>query len=67
MFVTAWMNQQQQQTTECLREENRILRAQLGTFAPLTTGVEAWQRRPGCSDESCWGHGNRCHARDLVS
>ena len=28
--VAGWMNQRQQQTIECLREENRVLREQLG-------------------------------------
>ncbi len=30
MAVAGWMNQQQENTIECLREENRALRSQLG-------------------------------------
>jgi hypothetical protein len=30
LAVSGWMNQQQRQVIECLREENRVLREQLG-------------------------------------
>jgi hypothetical protein len=54
--VAGWMNQQQQHAIEYLREENRILRAQLGS---RRLRLSDHQRRslaaePNCSEEECW-------------
>ncbi len=54
--VAGWINQQQQHAIEYLREENRVLRAQLGNrrLRFPTTSAAAWQQRQSCLGESCW-------------
>ena len=42
--IEGWVNQQQQQAIDCLREENRVLREQLeaADFVSLMTSVVGW-------------------------
>jgi hypothetical protein len=54
--VAGWMNQQQRQTIEYLREENRVLREQLGVVGcgSTTTSVAAERPRPKGWDGNYW-------------
>ena len=58
--VAGWMNQRQLQLIEYLREENRVLREQLGNRRlRLTASDDGWQRRPKDSGESFWPRSRR--------
>lgn len=67
--VAGWMNQQQQHAIEYLREENQILRAQLGNRRLRFTDN---QRRsfgspsPTAGKKDAGGNGDSGHARNSV-
>jgi hypothetical protein len=65
--VAGWMNQQQQHAIEYLREENRILRAQLGNRRPRfderrSLAAKAWLLGRRMLAEMA----NDCHAGDIA-
>jgi hypothetical protein len=55
--VAGWMNQHQQHTMEYLREENRVLREQLGgrrLRGSMMTSAADWPSRPKGWGENFW-------------
>jgi hypothetical protein len=67
--VAGWMNQQQQHAIEYLREENRILRAQLGSRRLRLTDDErrsSAAKSPATRKKDAGGNGNDCHAGDIA-
>jgi hypothetical protein len=54
--VAGWMNQRQLQIIDYLREENRVLREQLGRRRMRLAMISAvdWPRRPKVWDGSFW-------------
>ena len=69
MAVAGWINQEQQHAIQYLREENRVLRAQLGNRRLRLTDD---QRRRLAARARLIGRkmlsrtGNYCHARDAA-
>ena len=66
--VAGWMNQCQLQVVAYLREENRVLREQLGSrpLRLLTTSVVVGRQGQGIGKEASPRGGHDCHARDVA-
>jgi hypothetical protein len=62
--VAGWMNQQQQQAIEYLREENKVLREQLGggRLGLLTNSAVDWLSSKGTRSPRSGGIGSDRHA-----
>ena len=58
--LAGWMNQHQLQMVEYLREENRVLREQLGEKIATLAGADFYRPMPGEKNEEAEAEAPRC-------